>query len=199
MYPPKHHIENDIDKNYQVIELYKFATLISRSSNDIFVTQIPLILDRSRGDKGFLIGHMDKNNPHVAHLESSSAFIVFNGPNAYISPKVYSSSQLPTWNSVSVHVRGKIKIKDSQDFVSSSLVNMTNQLEANDNPYILDSGNPRMRKWLNLIVGFEIEIQELVGRFKLSQDKNPLDFKLASMQLIEQNKSSYESLIKILK
>ena len=195
MYPPKHHIESNNEKSYRVIEEYSFATVISRTEDDLIVTQIPLILNRSKGKLGTLVGHIDRNNPHVAYLNNASSRVIFHGPNTYISPTVYKSSQLPTWNSISVHIKGTVRINNSIEKVRDSIVDMTSFLENEVEPFLLKTNNNKMNGLLTYIVGFEIEIEEIIGRFKLSQDKSPKDIELAKQHLIMKTKSGSEVLI----
>jgi len=195
MYPPEHHIEEELEKVYRVIETFSFATVISRTEGDLIVTQIPLILDREKGKNGTLIGHIDKNNPHANYLNNKNISVVFHGPNTYISPTVYESAQLPTWNSISVHIKGTVNVTESVGDVRESIIKMTTLLEEGENPYVLEKNNEKMKSWLNHIVGFNIEINEIVGRFKLSQDKNPKDTELAKQHLILKNRIGYEDVI----
>jgi len=195
MYPPEHHIEEELEKVYRVIETFSFATVISRTEDDLIVTQIPLILDRQKGKNGTLIGHIDKNNPHANYLNNKNISVIFHGPNTYISPTVYESAQLPTWNSISVHIRGMVNVTESVEDVRDSIIKMTSLLEEGENPYVLEKNNEKMKGWLNHIVGFNIDINEIVGRFKLSQDKTPKDTELAKQHLILKNKIGYEDVI----
>jgi len=195
MYPPEHHIEEELEKVYRVIETFSFATVISRTEDDLIVTQIPLILDREKGKNGTLIGHIDKNNPHANYLNNKNISVIFHGPNTYISPTVYESAQLPTWNSISVHIKGTVNITESVEDVRDSIIKMTSLLEEGENPYVLEKNNEKMKGWLNHIVGFNIEINEIVGRFKLSQDKSSKDTELAKQHLILKNKIGYEDVI----
>lgn len=195
MYPPAHHVETDLEKSFRVIEEFKFATLIHPTEDDVVVTQIPLILHRERGKRGVLVGHMDRNNPHVPYLDGQRAFVIFHGPNAYISPNVYSTSQLPTWNSISVHVRGKTRLVESTSALRESIIDMTEILEGEEKPFVLERSDSRMNSWLHLIVGFEIEIEEIIGRYKLSQDKSERDTMLAKAHLSEINKRGHDSLL----
>ncbi|CAB1076447.1 hypothetical protein D1AOALGA4SA_4243 [Olavius algarvensis Delta 1 endosymbiont] len=188
MYPPKYYLENDREKIYRVIETYSLATLISRTEDDVIVTHLPLILDRQRGEFGFLVGHMDRNNPHTRYLNNANVFVIFHGPNAYISPNVYESSQLPTWNSISVHIKGLARITESKEAVRNSMIRMVSFLEKGEAPYVLDKDHQKMNSLLGYVVGFEIEILESIGRFKLSQNKNEKDKRLAKEHLIAESK-----------
>jgi len=195
MYPPEHHIEAELEKVYRVIETFSFATVISRTEDDVIVTQIPLILDREKGVNGTLIGHIDKNNPHAHYLHNMNISVIFHGPNTYISPTVYESVQLPTWNSISVHIKGTVNVTESVEDVRDSIIKMTQLLEEGANPYTLEKNNEKMEGWLNHIIGFNIDIKQIVGRFKLSQDKSSRDTELAKQHLILKNKIGYEDVI----
>jgi len=195
MYPPEYYLENDKEKIFRVIEICSFATVISRTEDDIIVTQLPLILNRQRGEFGFLVGHMDRNNPHTRYLNSEKVFVIFHGPNAYISPNVYESSQLPTWNSISVHIKGAARITESTEAVRNSMIKMVSFLEQGENPFVLGKDNQKMQSLLGYVVGFEIEILEMIGRFKLSQNKNATDKQLAKEHLISDSQKGHEKLI----
>ena len=195
MYPPKYYLENDQEKIIKVIETYSFATTISRTEDDIIVTHLPLILNRQRSEFGFLVGHMDRNNPHTRYLDNANVFAIFHGPNAYISPNLYESSQLPTWNSIAVHIKGIARLTESKEAVRDSMINMVSFLEKGDTPYVLDKDNHKMQSVLGFVVGFEIEILEMVGRFKLSQNKNDRDKQLAKEHLIADSKKGHARLI----
>ena len=195
MYPPEYYLENEPEKIYRVIETYSFATIISRTEDDIIVTQLPLILDRQRGEFGFLVGHMDRNNPHTRYLDNEKVFVIFHGPNAYISPNVYQSSQLPTWNSISVHIRGVAGTLPSTGAILDSMINMISFLENDDNPFALNKNDRKVQNLLGYVVGFEIEILEMIGRFKLSQNKSATDRRLAKEHLIADSKRGHAQLI----
>ena len=195
MYPPEYYLEHDREKIFRVIETCRFATVISRTEDDVVVTHLPLILDRQRGEFGFIVGHMDRNNPHARYLDSAKVFVIFHGPNAYISPNVYESSQLPSWNFISVHIKGITRIIESTEAVRDLLIKMTSFLEKSQDPFVLDKDNHKMQRSLGYVVGFEIEILEMIGRFKLSQNKNAGDKQLAKEHLIADSKKGHAQLI----
>lgn len=195
MYPPAHHIETNLEKIYQVIDTFNLATLISNNGDDVQITHLPLLLDRTRGEKGVLVGHIDKTNPQVANLDDQPITVLFNGPNTYISPTVYQSPQVPTWNYISVHIKGQVTTMHEENQLLDSLVDMTEFLEPQNSAYKLDVNDRRIQSLKNYIIGFEIDIQEIVGRFKLSQDKSAKDTELAKQHLVQQNTVSYAHLI----
>ena len=195
MYPPKYYLEKDREKIFRVIETYSYATIISRTEDDVIVTHLPLILDRQRGKSGYLVGHMDRNNPHTGYLDKANVFVIFHGPNAYISPNVYASPQLPTWNSISVHIKGLARTIESKNAVRDSMVNMVSFLEKGETPFVLEKNHEKMNSLLGYVVGFEIEIVEIIGRFKLSQNKDATDRQLAKEHLIAACKKGHDRLI----
>jgi len=193
-YPPQRHIESDVEKLYAVLEQCRFATLISASNDEPAVTHVPLILDRTRGRKGTLFGHMDRANPHIDLLEGRSVLAVFHGPNSYISPHVYTTTQLPTWNSISVHVRGRVRVLSTRDGLVRGLASIS-ETDTRPDTYRLNIDAPVIDRLTHYIVGFEIEIDELVGRFKLSQDRNATDQRLAAIELARQSETGERVLI----
>ena len=116
-YPPIHYKESNKRKMIEVIKHYPLATLISVKENKPLITHLPLIL--SDNDK--LIGHIDKFNPQAELLKDNSPVtVVFSGPDAYISPSLFSSKQLPTYNYIKVHLTVTVKsIDDKIAFMDS--------------------------------------------------------------------------------
>ncbi len=172
-YPPAHYVEHDQDRLYEVIERFSFATLLSNSPDEEYplVTQLPLMLDRTRGAKGMLLGHLDLANPHTQLLDGRPVLALFHGPNSYISPDIFPLDQLPTWNSMTVHARGRARLRADRDMVTDQMSRICRT--ADPGGYTLDRDHPRIDQLLQYVIGFEIEISELIGRFKLSQELDP--------------------------
>ena len=94
-YPPPHHQDHDINNMIEVIKTYPLATVISVNDNAPLVTHMPLIY---RETDGKLIGHIDLYNPQTELMKGNNdVTIIFSGPQCYISPAVYTTTQLPTW------------------------------------------------------------------------------------------------------
>ena len=185
-YPPKHHQDDDINHMVEVIKSYPLATLISVKDKQPLITHLPLIYE-----DGKLIGHIDIYNPQAQLLKNNTEVtIIFGGPECYISPSIYSTTQLPTWNYIKVHLKGKVKAIENKAALKQSLITMTEFLEAPDHKYILEADNPRLDKNLNYIEMFEITITNWEGKFKLSQDKKPKDIKAAREELVRANQES---------
>ncbi len=185
-YPPQHHQDDNIDHMVDVIKTYPLATVISVKDNEPLITHLPLVYE-----EGKLIGHIDIYNPQAKLLKDNNPVtILFGGPQCYISPTVYSTTQLPTWNYIKVHIKGIVKAIESKEALKQSLITMTEFLEAPDHKYVLDPDNPRLNANLNYIEMFEIDITNWEGKFKLSQDKKKSDMRAAREELIRANQES---------
>ena len=192
-YPPKYHQDNNISHMVEVIKTYPLATLISVKNNEPIITHLPLIY---REDDGKLIGHIDKFNPQADLLkEDHEVTIIFSGPQCYISPSIYATTQLPTWNYIKVHLKGAVNAIESKEALKESLIKMTAFLEQPDHKYVLEPDNPRMEGALDYIKMFEITITHWEGKFKLSQDKKPQDITNAREELKRANQASIERFI----
>lgn len=183
-YPPKRYLDTDPDRLHAVINRYRFATLISaRAVDEPVVTQLPLTLDTSRGSLGVLFGHMDAANPQAELLDGRRVLVLFHGPNGYISPHVYESAQLPTWNSMTVEVRGRARILRDKDAVVNGLRGIAAASDPAPGGFRLTREAASDECLFPLIVGFEIDIDEMTGRFKLSQDRDDRDRRRAAHAL----------------
>ena len=191
-YPPKHHQDSDINHLIEVIKTYPLATIISVKNNEPLVTHLPLIYNES----GKLIGHIDKFNPQAELLKDNNPLtIIFSGPQCYISPSVYATTQLPTWNYIKVHLKCTVKAIENKEALKESLIKMTEFLEAPEHKYVLEPDNRSMKGYLDYIKMFEITIDSWEGKFKLSQDKKPKDVENARAELIRANKASIETFL----
>ncbi|AXO80154.1 FMN-binding negative transcriptional regulator [Olleya aquimaris] len=188
MYPPQKHQDNDKNHLIEVIKTYPLATVISVKDNTPLITHLPLIY---REEDGKLIGHIDIYNPQTNLLkEQNKVTVLFSGPECYISPSIYTTTQLPTWNYIKVHLTGTVTQIENKAELKQSLITMTQFLEAPDHKYTLEADNPRLDKNLEYIKLFEISIDTWEGKFKLSQDKKPKDKANARQELLRANQQS---------
>lgn len=185
-YPPPHHQDANREHIIEVIKTYPLAILISVKDNLPLISHLPLIYS-----DGKLIGHLDKNNPQAKLLkDANDVTVIFTGPQCYISPSIYTTTQLPTWNYIMVHLKGKAKEITDQKTIIQSMIDMTSFLESPEQNYILAPDNPRMAQFISYIKGFEIDITHWEGKFKLSQDKKPQDIENARNELVRANQES---------
>ncbi len=199
-YPPQRHVDDDPAKAYALMDRFKFATVLSaRGTDDPVVSQVPLILDAGRGRHGVLFGHLDRANPHVELLDDRPVTVLFHGPESFISPRIYASDQLPTWNSASVHVRGRVRLVRDRERVVAGLCAIARMSERDPGTEpTLVPDDPRIPRLLPYIVAFEIEIEQITGRFKLSQDRDETDRRLAALELADATEAGHRDFIGVL-
>lgn len=189
MYPPPHHQSHDIEKMISVIKHFPLGMLISAKEGKPFITHIPIIYNEITKK---LVAHIDRSNPQLETLkDGSEVTVVFKGPDTYISPSVYTTPQLPTWNYIIVHITGKINLINDIETAKQTMVEMTEFLEGKDQKFVLKQDDSRMERFVHYIQAFEIEITNWEGKFKLSQDKNAQDYENAKQEL--KNKSGKDN------
>ncbi|NVK21059.1 MAG: FMN-binding negative transcriptional regulator [Kangiellaceae bacterium] len=198
MYPPSYHLENDLNKLLPLIRQFPFATVISVHNGEIEVTQAPLMLEQLDGDL-YLYGHLAGNNPHGEHLNDNKVTVIFHGPNSYISPNDYATKQLPTWNSLSVHIKGHCQTSKEPDELYRILELMAEQFEQDspsDKPnFTIQRAEEKTARLIHHITGFKIQVNEIIGRYKLSKDKTEEDIKLAGDKLKNSAKNGADEFI----
>jgi predicted FMN-binding regulatory protein PaiB len=128
---------------------------------------------------------VDLANPHAELLDGRRVLVLFHGPNGYISPHVYESTQLPTWNSISVEVRGRARILRNKDAVVDGLRGIAAAADPSPGGFRLSREAAGDEELFPLLVGFEIDIEQMRGRFKLSQDRHDRDRLLAARALAD--------------
>lgn len=178
MYIPNAFAETDRERLHALIEAYDFATLITSSGAAPMVSHLPFLLDRSAGPNGTLQAHMARANPHWQNF-GGEALVVFHGPHGYVSPTWYEPGRpaVPTWNYAVVHAYGTPRIVDDPQELRGQLEQLSARYEAGRSPaWTMDSQAPDyIDAMLNGIVGFEIPIARLDGKFKLSQNRSVAD------------------------
>ncbi len=168
-YPLPPFQQRDVEKLHRVIRAYPLATVISQADGFPVVSQVPLMLNAA-GDK--LLGHFDRNNPHCGYLESGrNIYCTFNGPNHYMTPSIYPTTQYPGWNYVSVHVQGTVQPVDDVAWLEDLMMTMADTLEPAESGYSLSPSQAHFPEFIRMVLGFEIDIVDMHGIFKLAQDK----------------------------
>jgi transcriptional regulator len=178
VYVPKHFAVTDVATLHALVREHAFATLVSVLDGEPFATHVPLLLDPGRGPLGTLVGHVARGNPHARAFDGATPTLaVFRGPHAYVSPRWYASgSNVPTWNYLAVHAVGRPRVLDDAKQVRDLLVRTAALYESSPEPWTLDAVPSRYAERLqNAIVAFELPIEKLVGKHKLSQNKSPAD------------------------
>jgi len=178
LYIPSSFAENDHATLQAFVAAHGFATLISPDAHDPQVTHLPLILDPARGTLGMLVGHVARANPHWRHLESGTEVLaIFHGPHAYVSPSWYiHHPSVPTWNYAVVHVHGRARVTHDARELERIVRRLVEQYEsARPRPWSMQLPADYQAQMLAGIVGFEIEIVRISGKFKLSQNRPVAD------------------------
>ncbi len=165
------------------IDATGLATIVSVGEQGPLISHAPLLLDRSRGPTGTLIGHLAKANAQtrLSRLDMA-AVAVFPGPDAYVSPGWYASKRdhgrvVPTWNYTVVHARGRLSFFDDPVRLLEVVDRLTARHEGQfAKPWsTADAPKEFIDAQLKGIVGFEIAIETLEGKRKLSQNRNSED------------------------
>jgi transcriptional regulator len=157
-----------------LIERHGFGTLVTIVDGTPFATHLPLVLDRTRG---VLLGHVARANPHWHTMTGSAeALVIFQGPHAYVSPSWYTTAPaVPTWNYAAVHVYGMPRLLDEAELIDL-LGRLVDQYESGrERPWTMDLPEDYQRKMLRAIVGFEVPISRIEGKFKLNQNRSAED------------------------
>lgn len=181
IYLPEAFNETEREAMHALIESAGFATLISADAADPMITHLPLLLDRSRGAAGTLIGHFARGNPHWRRLqERPDALAVFHGPHAYVSPSWYSvHPSVPTWNYAVVHARGPARLVEDRAALEDIIRRLVETFEnPRPAPWRMELPEDFRQRMMGGIVGLEIEIAQLTGKFKLSQNRTLEDRRL---------------------
>lgn len=180
MYQPPHFREEREEVLHDLIRSHSLGLLISNGANGMIADLVPFILS---DDGKRLLAHVAKANPQIQSLSiTEECLVVFQGPEAYISPTWYATKAetgrvVPTWNYAVVQVYGKPVIHLDEEWVRSQVTALTNQNEADfDEPWqVSDAPEDYIRSQLRGIVGIEIEITRMEGKWKMSQNKSEAD------------------------
>lgn len=191
MYVPAHFNESRQDVLHALIAQNPFGTLITHGKSGLDANHIPLELAPNEGELGVLHGHVARNNPLWQDVANGDeVLVVFRAGDAYVSPTWYPSKhethkQVPTWNYVVVHAHGRITIRDDEKYVRGVVARLTRTHEATQpTPWKMgDAPGEYIDTLLKAIVGVQIDITRLVGKSKLSQNKDARDIQGAGAAL----------------
>ncbi|WP_052691868.1 FMN-binding negative transcriptional regulator [Teredinibacter purpureus] len=199
VYSPKAFIQNDPHSVQQFMVAYPFATLVINTPAGLDSTAIPFILRVndavSTTSQWTLAGHIPKANKmwNTANI-AEPALVIFHGPNHYISPNWYPSKKtdprvVPTWNYAAVHVTGQLSFYHNNAWKYEQLVELTNQQErGQEHPWqVSDAPEDYIDKLMNAIVGIEISVDTLQGKFKLSQNQPDINKAALHTHLTREN------------
>ena len=183
MYLPQHFAETRLPVLHGLIRRFPLATLVATTPRGLDANHLPLVLDESRGELGELRGHVARSNPAWREVPvGSEVLAIFHGDNRYISPSWYPTKRehgkvVPTWNYAVVHARGRIAWHDDPAWLRALVETLTNIHEQGSAvPWrVGDAPAEFIDRQLGNIVGFEIPIAALDGKWKVSQNRTPAE------------------------
>lgn len=183
MYVPAHFAVSDHEALYRLIRDNPFGTLVTSGQQGLDANHLPFELDRQAGGLGVLLGHVARANPVWKDVrDGDEVLVIFRAEDAYVSPNWYPSTQethkqVPTWNYRVVHAAGKVRFRDDEGFLRDVVGRLTTTHEAAQSaPWQMsDAPAEYIESMLKAIVGVEIGITRLVGKFKLSQNREMRD------------------------
>ncbi len=177
MYIPPSFLVTDQAQLVEFISTHGFATLVSVVQDEPFATHLPLLYDGATAESPRLLGHFARGNPHWRLASDQRCLAIFHGPHAYVSPNwIPAQNAVPTWNYVTVHAYGKIRLIEERGELYSVLTRMVEKYEAAfTQPWqITQPDDGYLDKMMQGIVGFELQIERLEGKWKLNQN-HPAD------------------------
>jgi len=185
MYQPPQFREDRKEVMHELMRLHPFATLISIKDGDICADHLPLLVHSEVPKYGIVRGHIAKGNTlWGSRTGATSALAIFQGPQAYITPSWYPSKKehgkvVPTWNYAVVHARGEMRFIDDRDWLAAHLIELVERHERHrPAPWkISDAPEDYIERQLKGIVGLELEVTSLEGKWKVSQNKDATDRK----------------------
>lgn len=171
MYVPTHFKEANSEKLHALMHAYPFATVVTQGEGGLAANHLPLELV-----DGKLHGHVARGN-ELSRMDGAEVLVIFRGPDGYVSPNWYPSKreahrEVPTWNYAVVHVHGRLRTVSDAVWLRSLLERLTDRHEAGQPEpwHVSDAPEDHIEKMLRAIVGLEISIDRIKGKFKLSQN-----------------------------
>ncbi|WP_283745854.1 FMN-binding negative transcriptional regulator [Sideroxydans sp. CL21] len=181
MYVPQHFDEPRVEVMHELMRERPLATVVTMSSQGLNANHIPLYLSTEPAPFGTLRGHVARANPMWRDLQAGlETLVIFHGPDAYISPSWYATKQesgkvVPTWNYAVVHAYGTLQVIDDASWVRSQLEVLTahNERRFTEPWAVSDAPRDFTEKLIAAVIGVEIVISSLSGKWKVSQNQPP--------------------------
>ena len=183
MYVPTHFEETRVEVMHELVRTHPFATLVTLTAGGLDANHIPLELHPDPTPFGTLRGHVARANPLWRELSGeANALAIFQGPNRYISPTWYPTKSetgkvVPTWNYAVVHAHGPLRVIEERDWLRQLVRRLTDHHEiSRSQPWsVSDAPEDYIDKTLDAIVGLEMPIARLIGKWKVSQNRPARD------------------------
>ncbi|MGO8914757.1 MAG: FMN-binding negative transcriptional regulator [Stellaceae bacterium] len=183
MYLPADFREDRVDMLHQAIRQIALGTLVTLGEDGLFASHVPMLVDAEPAPFGTLTGHIARANPQWQSLKPEvDALAVFTGPHAYVSPGWYATKRetgkvVPTWNYVAIHATGRLRFFDDAERLRGIVTRLTDSHEQRRaEPWkVTDAPADFIAGMLKAIVGFELTIAKLEGKWKMSQNRPAAD------------------------
>ncbi len=183
MYQPPHFREDRLDVQHAFMRAHPFALLVTMGEGGLTANAVPLVLDPQAGPLGTLRGHLARANGQWRSFDpAAECLVVFQGADAYVTPAWYATKQetgkvVPTWNYALVQAYGRLAARDDSAWLRAQVDALTGQHEAGRaEPWETgDAPEPFIAAQLKGIVGIEIAITRIEGKWKASQNRNAAD------------------------
>ena len=183
MYVPQYFEESRVEVLHALIRVYPFAAMVCGTDSGLVANHIPFILCSDSGEFGTLRGHIARANPlSQLPMHEGNALVIFQGPASYISPNWYpgkaeEGKRVPTWGYAVAHAHGPIRIIHDRDWLLQLVSQLSEFHEAGQaKPWTVNEAPAEyIERLLGAIVGVEVPIEKLVGKWKLDQNKSELD------------------------
>jgi transcriptional regulator len=179
MYQPAHHREDRLEVQHALIRSFPLGTLVTSSPSGLIANHIPFLIDPAASKLGTLTAHVARANPQWRDFEpSSEALVVFRGGESYITPSWYETKRetgkvVPTWNYAVVHAYGAITVRDDANWLRRHIAELTafNERGRAEPWAVTDAPDAFIGAMVRGIVGIEIEIARIEGKWKVSQNR----------------------------
>jgi transcriptional regulator len=185
MYQPPHFVETRPDVLHALIRAHPLGLLVSNGTNGPIANPVPFLLDADAGSHGRLRAHLAKANPQWRSISENTempVLVVFQGTDSYVTPSWYETKRetgkvVPTWNYAVVQVRGRARIVDDKEWLAGQIAELTATHEApRAEPWqVTDAPAPFIEAQIKGIIGLEIDITEISGKWKVSQNRPVAD------------------------
>ncbi|MCQ4162387.1 FMN-binding negative transcriptional regulator [Roseomonas sp. GC11] len=182
MYIPPAFREEDLPSLQAMMAAAGLATLVTRTEEGLMATPLPLVLAPEEGPYGTLYGHLARANAQARLAPQGEALVLFQGPDAYVSPGWYASKQehhkvVPTWNYTAVHAHGPAEFFEDAERLLAVVTRLTARHEAGRPlPWsVQDAPDSFIRAQLRGITGLRLPIARLEGKVKMSQNRSAAD------------------------
>lgn len=184
MYQPAQHFKEDrLEIQHGLIRDRPLGLLVSHGNGGLIADPVPFLLDEAHGPFGVLKAHLSRANPHIERLKGcDEVMVVFQGENAYVSPGWYATKAetgkvVPTWNYMIVEAWGRPLVRDDEAWLAGQIRALTDRHEAGHAlPWRVDDApDTFIAAQVRGIVGMEIEITRIEGKWKMSQNRNAAD------------------------